>query len=78
MSTVQLDDDMQSAADLIDRRARTVNNSTPAVVERTTTWCDRCSAELEHRLLYAFAAPSDFARWRCTGCSTVRTVRGFR
>jgi len=69
---------VQARHELVDRRARTVNNSTPDVVERTTAWCDRCSAELEHRLLYAFTPPSDFARWRCTGCSTVRTVRGVR
>ena len=65
-------------AELIDQRARTVKNSTPDVVERTSAWCDRCSAEVEHRLLYAFSAPSDFARWRCTLCSTVQTVRGVR
>jgi len=76
--SVQHDGDMKSPHELIDRRARTVNNSTPDVVERTTTWCDRCSGEVEHRLLYAFAPPSDYARWRCTRCKIVRTVRVVR
>jgi hypothetical protein len=44
--------------------------------ERTFRTCDRCDTKDWHVLMYAFAPPSDFERWRCESCRTVATLRG--
>ena len=58
----------------IDRTRTTVNSD--GDTERIRVRCERCASDELHNLIYAFAPPSDFERWRCESCKTVATVRG--
>jgi ferredoxin len=58
----------------IDRTRKTVQRD--GDTERSRVHCDTCASDEWHVLMYAFAPPSDFERWRCSSCKTVATVRG--
>ena len=58
----------------IDKSRLTVNTDGDAEVMQAD--CDRCGEETHHVLIYAFAPPSDFARWRCEACTSIQTIRG--